>query len=113
MIVVFMKILDISLGQRVHTLHGHNKSTFALHHPIDCLVERKGRREFRVFGRNTCRGGYKQQENNRSETAHSAPHEISSKMMWTWAIESIGWPLCEAGLNLICSAAFTACSSSP
>src|SRR5580693_6756185 len=111
-IAVFMKILDVGFSQRVHALHGLDKLVFALYHPVDGLVEGE-RSWYLVFGRNTCHRGHKQQEDDCSETTHSAPHEISSKMMWTRAIESMGWPSCKAGLNLICSAAFTACSSSP
>src|ERR1700685_166515 len=81
-IAVLMKILNISFGEWVHTLHGHDEPGFALYHSVDGLVEGQSRRRFRVIGRNSCCRGYKQQENDRSETAHNAPHEISSKMMW-------------------------------
>ena len=51
MVVVFMKILDISFGQRVHALHGHDKPAFARDHPVDGLVEGESRRGLRVLGR--------------------------------------------------------------
>src|SRR5207244_12879935 len=40
-------------------------------------------------------------------------YEASWKTMCTTAVESTGRPSCNAGLNLICSSALTACSSNP
>src|SRR5437762_6487957 len=40
-------------------------------------------------------------------------YEASWTTMCTTAVESTGRPSCNAGLNLICSAALTACSSNP
>ena len=38
-ILIFMQILDVGLGQRMHALHGRDEGALARYDPVDRLVE--------------------------------------------------------------------------